>query len=950
MAALIGLLAGALAGHAVWGEWGAIVGGLAGFFAGATFLGKRQRDAHRKPDSAVAVAPMVVTPAPGAAMIERIAALEARVAVLERRETGAAPAEAPPGVAAAVEAAHGAVAGDAVRYGAAAGDAMPVALPAQDIAATESAVPLTAVTEPQAPSAAVSGSTASAPAPRVNPAWAWFTGGNALTRIGVVVLFFGIAFLLRYFAEHFTVPIEARLAGVAAAGGALIALGLRLAASRPGYGLSLQGAGAGILYLTTYAAFRLYAVLPDEAGMALLVAIAAGTVWLALRGDSQEFAGLAIAGGFLAPMLTTTRGAPLPLFGYVAILNGAIFALAWRRAWRALNVLGFVFTFALGLFWGERYYASEHFATVEPFLALFFAYYVAIAVLEARRGALEARRPVDGLLVFGVPVAGMVLQSALVSDYRYGAAWSAVAVAAVYAVLHAALRRRAEPALALLAQAFLALAVIFATLAVPLALDDQWTAALWAIEAAGVYWVGVRQASPAARGFALLIELCAGAAFVWSGGVTADLPLFANAYFIGAMLIALSGLATAYFADRAGSGLPAREQPLTPLVFGWGAVWWLAAGGMEIVRHLGRVEEVHATLGWIVGSVVLALVLRRALRWPRLATVGVALLPVMGIAAVADFERARTTLTVYGWLAWPAAWATLAFVLHAADARTAADDPAGEGSRGAPRLLRFVHALSVFALTAQLAWEASEWVGRFTPAHTAWVACAAALPAAACLWLVTRWRDDPRWPFPLHGDAYAVGAGTPIAALLAVWYFAVNVLSPGDVSPLPYLPLANPLDLTLALVLAAAFGWGRRFARLSVQALYGWFGVALFVALNGIVLRTAHHWGDIPWRLPALLASKPLQAALTLTWSATALAVMFTATRRGLRPLWMVGAALLAVVVGKLFLVDLGALSGLSRVVAFLGVGILLLAIGYLTPLPPAEVDGADDTRPGESR
>ncbi len=493
--------------------------------------------------------------------------------------------------------------------------------------------------------------------------------------------------------------------------------------------------------------------------------------------------------------------------------------------------------------------------------------------------------------------------------------------------------------------------MIFITLAVPLAFDDQWTAALWAIEAAGVYWVGIRQASPVARGFALLVEVCAGAAFIWSGGVTADEPLFVNGYFIGAMLIALSGLATAFFADRAGADLPPRERPVTPLVFGWGAVWWLAAGGMEIVRHLGSAEEVHAALGWVVASVVLALVLDRAWRWPRLATVGVALLPVMGIAAFADFERARTTLTMYGWLVWPAAWIAHAFVLRAADARAPAAEVAGRAPSGAGGILRFVHAFSVFALTVQLAWEASEWAGRSTPAHTVWVACAAALPAAACLWIVTRWRDDPHWPFPIHGDAYAVGAGTPIAGLLAVWFFAVNVLSPGDVSPLPYLPLANPLDLTLVLALAAAFGWGRRFARLSLQSLYGWFGVALFVALNGVVLRTAHQWGDIAWRLPALVASKPLQAALTLTWSATALAVMFTATRRGLRPLWMVGAGLLAVVVGKLFLIDLGALSGLPRVVAFLGVGILLLAIGYLSPLPPAAAinPGAGD-RPGGRR
>jgi uncharacterized membrane protein len=75
---------------------------------------------------------------------------------------------------------------------------------------------------------------------------------------------------------------------------------------------------------------------------------------------------------------------------------------------------------------------------------------------------------------------------------------------------------------------------------------------------------------------------------------------------------------------------------------------------------------------------------------------------------------------------------------------------------------------------------------------------------------------------------------------------------------------------------------------------------------------------------------------------------MYTATKRQLRPLWMLGAALLAVVVVKLFVVDLGALSGLPRVVAFLGVGILLLVIGFLSPLPPGarEDSRGDDALP----
>ena len=59
---------------------------------------------------------------------------------------------------------------------------------------------------------------------------AWFKGGNTIVRVAVLILFIGVAFLLRYAAEHTTVPIEWRLAGVALCGFGLAALGLRLVA------------------------------------------------------------------------------------------------------------------------------------------------------------------------------------------------------------------------------------------------------------------------------------------------------------------------------------------------------------------------------------------------------------------------------------------------------------------------------------------------------------------------------------------------------------------------------------------------------------------------------------------------------------------------------------------------------------------------------------------------
>src|SRR5581483_1685689 len=130
----------------------------------------------------------------------------------------------------------------------------------------------------------------------------YFTGGNTVVRVGIIILFFGVAFLLRYVAEHSHVPIEFRLSGVAMGGIGLLALGWRLRLKRPGYGLALQGGAVGILYLTVFAGLRIYSVLAPGPAFALLVVLATFCVALAILQDSQSFALLAVTGGFLAPI------------------------------------------------------------------------------------------------------------------------------------------------------------------------------------------------------------------------------------------------------------------------------------------------------------------------------------------------------------------------------------------------------------------------------------------------------------------------------------------------------------------------------------------------------------------------------------------------------------------------------------------------------------------------
>ena len=166
------------------------------------------------------------------------------------------------------------------------------------------------------------------------PPWLteFITGGNLIVRVGVVVLFFGVAFLLRYAAEHTHLSIEWRLAGVAAGALVLLGLGWRWRERRRGYALALQGGGVGTWYLTAFASLRLYAVLSPAAAFALLAAVAALSAALAILQDSLSFAMLGAIGGYLAPVLTADpRGNHVALFSYFALLDLAVVGIAWFR-------------------------------------------------------------------------------------------------------------------------------------------------------------------------------------------------------------------------------------------------------------------------------------------------------------------------------------------------------------------------------------------------------------------------------------------------------------------------------------------------------------------------------------------------------------------------------------------------------------------------------------------
>lgn len=760
---------------------------------------------------------------------------------------------------------------------------------------------------------------------------AWFFSGNVPVKIGMLVLLFGVAAALKYSidAGWVSLPLPLRLALIAAGGVAAVLWGWRNRADRSAFGLSLQGGGIGILLLTTFAAYRLYALLPAGAAFTLVLVLVAGAALLAVLQDAAALAVLGFLGGYLAPVLLSTgSGSHVALFSYYAVLNLAVFAIAWVRHWRALNLIGFAFTFLIGLGWGMRYYRPEHFATVEPFLILFFCFYVAIVVLHALRAPGHLRGLVDGPILFGTPLLAFGLQAGMLHDQPMALAWSAMAVALLYAALAWWLLRRRD--LPLLGQSFGALAVGFATLAVPLAFSSRWTSTTWALEGAALVWLGLQQRRALPQVSGLGLQILAGAAYFiglfdgsWHAAM-GEWPML-NGHALGVLLLATSAFAISWLYERAGAG-----RLLVWPGFLVGTAWWYLAGAREIDQHAHRdgllSMGVGTALTWTAFAAVTLLVmggLRPLLRWPRLGwNVLLALALSLALALVGQHEAALALHWPQGavWLAWvAAALAGLALL------RSPAQRGLGVGHLLFLATLALVYGWALMHL-ARTAMLGEDWV---------FALCLAPLIGLVLL----TWRLPALGAFPLarefpgHAPVWFALSGV---ALAMAWLQSLSLS--GATAPLPFLPLLNPTELLQAIGLIVAARWARqRVPELAPALATG----AAFLLLSLAGLRAVHHYAGLAWN-PLILNHGVAQTTLTVLWSVLGVGAWVLGSRRQHWGLWLSGAIGMGVVLLKLVLVDREYVGNIAGIVSFMAVGLLLVLVGRIAPTPPRGESGRE--------
>ena len=782
--------------------------------------------------------------------------------------------------------------------------------------------------------------------PSDNVVWKWirnyFTTGNTLVRVGVIILFFGVAFLAKYAAEKGVLPIEVRIIAIALGGLAMLVFGWRLRNKKSEYALALQGGGIGIVYLTIFAALRLFKdhnLLPPGLAFVLLLVVCVLSAFLAVLQNSRALAILGSSGGFLAPVLASTgSGSHVMLFTYYALLNAGILGVAWYKSWRLLNLIGFSFTFIIGSAWGFKNYKDELFTTTEPFLILFFLFYVAISVLYALRQPIKLRGYIDGTLVFGTPIIAFTLQFLLVRKIEFALAYSAIALCIFYVLLAYGIFKYVanydkNDGIKLICQSFLAIGIVFGTVAIPLAVDDQWTSAAWALEGCALIWVAIRQHRllPFASG----IVLQAGAAIFVAKALTHAVHgqhlAVINGAFISAILVGVAGLLSAYFIFHGKSDYKYYRRNMEWIAFVWGMVWWFFSGVYEIDHHSLAINKTFWLLAYCTSTVIVCQLLGQKYEWPQMSAMHRTLIVFLVISALTVFDGIHHPFANYTGIMWLYSFAAYYWLLKQNE------------TEPLDNILSFLHGAGTWFFCALLSWESHWWISQRLPESAVWPWVSWLTLPAIVLMFHSRAHNIASWPFRQHKQLYLEYVCTPLACYLVLAMLFGALLSSGNAAPLPYVPLLNPLDLALAFTFICVIGWllilrkENMETRLQLDPLviHSILAALVFLMLNSALIRTIHHWYNVPLDFSAMLHSDIAQTSLTLFWTIIAMTTMIFASRKHHRTIWIVGAALIAIVVLKLFTIDLANIGTIQRIISFIGVGVLMLIIGYFTPLPP---------------
>jgi len=171
-------------------------------------------------------------------------------------------------------------------------------------------------------------------------------------RIGIGLLLFGLVFLFKYSIDRGWLTPAVRVGFGLALGAGLLFTGLRLKAERRHFAQFLLGGAIATFYITGFAAFQLYDLVPYLSAFAFMVAVTILAFSISLRQNEPVLSLIGAIGGLATPFLLYTSKGSLPgLVGYTCLILAGTSVIYLLRGWRSLlwvSVIGGWAVFIIG--------------------------------------------------------------------------------------------------------------------------------------------------------------------------------------------------------------------------------------------------------------------------------------------------------------------------------------------------------------------------------------------------------------------------------------------------------------------------------------------------------------------------------------------------------------------------------------------------------------------------
>jgi uncharacterized membrane protein len=771
--------------------------------------------------------------------------------------------------------------------------------------------------------------------------WEQILVENWLVWLGGVALALGGAFLVKLSIDYGLLTPTVRVAlgvllGLALWAGAEWIVWGEPAGVRPSnVSPALAAAGAATIFASLYAAYQLYGLLPPALAFPLLALTAAATVLMSLQHGSFV-AVLGLAGAFAVPaMVDSEQPSALALFAYLILVAAGSMALLRHRAWWWLAWVALAGSIGWALLWLAMLYDPADVWVIGGYLLALIGLFAAL-----RRG------------IPGVPfLEGVIDEAAVRAVVR--TAFCAISVAVLVLV------QVASYGTAALGCAFLAEFSLLAFAYCDSRLDDVLAPAgtlaaallaLWSLPWPVDQRIGIlHNIRPEEVGRFLMVAIAFGlllgaggfAAVAraprpsrWAGLSAAAPPiLLAVSYWRIAdfgldldwtvVALALAGLelAAARWAAQRRDGEAEIELVL--------AAYAVGVLGCTILAAVFVLENAWLTVALVLHLPALAWVEGR-LRLPVLRHVALAVTAAVLVRLILKPEVLYYPLPdtpIFNWLLYGYGVPAAAFILATRQFASRADD----------LLVKVLEAgsvvFSVLLVTLELWHALSDRPLRFVLDNFALNAVETIAWLAMAGWLLHLGEERDR--------VVLRSSGVILFAIASVFAVSWQAIFLDPVMPL----LGRPVEgwflldsLSLAYAIPAALYAVIGFRRLGPRAVWqAALVLAAGFAFLWTTLEVRHFFqGD---SLNQGFTGETEWYAYSAAWLAFAAAGLGAALKW--RSVWLRRASLLGLglVVGKVFLSDMADLSGGLRALSFIGLGAVLVGIGYayrrLEPLQP---------------